>query len=87
MWFAGVALAGSICSADDYKYAFPAVGEVKVESGFWHSRIETNRLVTIPSNFKKCEIFLRLRLYLSIYKKAPSPARVFTKFGGQIKGG
>ncbi len=28
---------------------------VKLTEGFWYNRTETNRKVTIPYNFKKCE--------------------------------
>jgi hypothetical protein len=28
---------------------------VKIEDAFWQPRIETNRIVTIPSDFRKCE--------------------------------
>ena len=34
--------------------------DVKVEDDFWSRRIETNRTVTLPHNFKQCEITGRL---------------------------
>jgi DUF1680 family protein len=49
------ALVFAFAHAHGYKCKSPDVGAVKVESGFWHSRIETNRLVTIKTNFEKCE--------------------------------
>ena len=35
--------------------------QVQIEDNFWAPRLETNRLVTIPYNFKKCEETGRIR--------------------------
>ena len=45
----GVALAG------DYPFSPAALNDVKVTGGFWLPRIETNRLVTMKTDFAKCE--------------------------------
>ena len=45
----GVTLAGG------YPYAPAALNGVKVTGGFWLSRFETNRLVTVKTDFCKCE--------------------------------
>lgn len=42
-------------AADGYKYAMPKITDVEITGGFWYPRVETNRLVTIRDNFKKCE--------------------------------
>ena len=45
----GVTLAGG------YPYAPAALNDVKVTGGFWLPRFETNRLVTVKTDFRKCE--------------------------------
>ena len=45
----GVAFAGG------YPYASAALNDVKVTGGFWLPRFETNRLVTVKTDFRKCE--------------------------------
>ena len=45
----GAALAGG------YPYSPAALNDVKVTGGFWLERIETNRLVTLKTDFAKCE--------------------------------
>ncbi len=42
-------------SKSDYPIKPVPFTDVNVTSGFWHERMETNRLVTIPYDFKKCE--------------------------------
>lgn len=39
----------------DYPVQPVSFTSVEVLPGFWHDRIQTNREVTIPYNFKKCE--------------------------------
>ena len=41
--------------AGGYPYAPAALNDVKVTGGFWLPRIETNRLVTVKTDFAKCE--------------------------------
>ena len=41
--------------AGGYPYAPAALNDVKVTGGFWLARIETNRLVTVKTDFRKCE--------------------------------
>ncbi|MFA5783704.1 MAG: beta-L-arabinofuranosidase domain-containing protein, partial [Phycisphaerae bacterium] len=55
--------AGTICTAEQTGYPFAAVPvtSVKNTDGFWNGRIETNRTVTIPYGFKKCEQYGRVR--------------------------
>ena len=47
------------CTQTDTSHDYPiqpvSFTDVRVTSGFWHKRMETNRLVTIPYDFKKCE--------------------------------
>ncbi len=45
------ALAGA-----DYPYAPAALTNVTVTGGFWLPRVETNRLVTVRTDFEKCEL-------------------------------
>jgi len=39
----------------DYAFKLPKVTDVKVTNGFWLPRLETNRLVTLKTDFEKCE--------------------------------
>lgn len=39
----------------DYSIQPVPFTQVKLTEGFWYNRTETNRKVTIPYNFKKCE--------------------------------
>ena len=45
----------SIAFAGGYPYAPAGLNDVKVTGGFWLARIETNRLVTVKTDFRKCE--------------------------------
>ena len=38
----------------DYPITIPGVSQVKATEGFWFDRIETNRIVTLKTNFLKC---------------------------------
>jgi len=53
--FAALLCQTSECRASgDYPYSLPSMGDVSVTGGFWLPRIETNRLVTLRSDFAKC---------------------------------
>ncbi|HSW02177.1 MAG TPA: glycoside hydrolase family 127 protein [Sedimentisphaerales bacterium] len=62
-------LAWGLCSAQeanaslsrDYHVAPVPFNQVHVQDGFWTARLETNRLVTIPYCFQKCEETGRIR--------------------------
>ena len=60
-------LSGSLClqaaaqNAGDYPYHPVRFSDVKVNDSFWLPRIETNRTVTIPFAFNKCETTGRLK--------------------------
>ena len=53
----GIAAAAISCAGaeSDYPYRAAEMTDVTVRSGFWLPRIETNRLVTIRSDFKRSE--------------------------------
>ena len=51
---AAVAVRGA-AFAGGYPYSPAALNDVKVTGGFWLSRVETNRLVTVKTDFRKCE--------------------------------
>ena len=59
--------------ADDYPIQPVPFADVSVEGGFWEPRLETNRTVTVWSNFHKCEETGRLSN--------------FAKAGGRLEGG
>jgi DUF1680 family protein len=55
---AGAAVLGivaSVAAAQDYPFRLPAITNATVTGGFWLPRIETNRTVTLKSDFKNCE--------------------------------
>ncbi|WP_345244214.1 glycoside hydrolase family 127 protein [Nibrella saemangeumensis] len=41
--------------SQDYPIMPVPFTKVKIQQGFWHPRLETNRTVTLPFDFKKCE--------------------------------
>ncbi len=47
-------LASAVCGASDYPYRAADITNVVVTGGFWLPRIETNRVVTLPVDFRKC---------------------------------
>jgi len=44
-----------LIQAQDYPRVPVPFTSVKIQQGFWHPRLETNRTVTIPFDFRKCE--------------------------------
>ena len=55
----------------DYPITPVPFTDVKVRDGFWSSRLETNRKVTIPSEFKKCEETRRIDNFAKAGKLMP----------------
>ena len=49
-------VAGAAMGERDYPIAPAAMTNVKVTGGFWLPRFETNRLVTVRTDFEKCEL-------------------------------
>lgn len=49
------AVDGETCGGKDYPVRAVEMRDVVIREGFWLSRIETNRLVTVRSDFTKCE--------------------------------
>ena len=49
-------VAGAAMGERDYPIAPAAMTNVKVTGGFWLPRVETNRLVTVRTDFEKCEL-------------------------------
>jgi uncharacterized protein len=49
--------------------------EVKVSDGFWSPKIETNRVVTIPASFEKCEENGRMDNFLIAGGKMEGPVK------------
>lgn len=49
---------------DDYKITGVPFNEVKISDQFWLPKIETNRTVTIPASFEKCEEMGRMDNFL-----------------------
>ena len=53
--FAAFAAISGTVLAGGYPYSPAALNDVKVTGGFWLPRVETNRLVTVKTDFRKCE--------------------------------
>ena len=51
----GFAVVSCAYAGTDYQFRAAEMTDVTVRSGFWLPRIETNRLVTIKSDFKRSE--------------------------------
>lgn len=51
-----VAVAASVCLAGDYPFRPAELTNVSVTAGFWLPRFETNRIVTVWTDFQKCEL-------------------------------
>jgi uncharacterized protein len=67
--FALALLALAACKSQPEKTDYPIQGvpfnEVKISDQFWLPKIETNRTVTIPASFAKCEEMGRMDNFLS----------------------
>lgn len=54
----------------DYNIQGVPISRVSLKDQFWTSRIETNRTVTIPSSFKKCEETGRVQNFVNAANKS-----------------
>jgi DUF1680 family protein len=54
----------------DYNIQGVPISQVSLKDQFWTSRIETNRTVTIPSSFKKCEETGRVQNFVNAANKS-----------------
>ena len=54
-WLMILACSGAAAPAEDYPYAPVPFTEVHFSDAFWAKRLETNRTVTLPYDFQKCE--------------------------------
>lgn len=54
----------------DYNIQGVPISQVSIKDQFWTPRIETNRTVTIPSSFKKCEETGRVENFVLAAKKS-----------------
>ena len=55
MAFSVAALAAGLCAAGDYPFRAAEMTNVSIRAGFWLSRFETNRIVTVQTDFRKSE--------------------------------
>lgn len=60
----------------DYPITLPGVSQVKATEGFWFDRIETNRIVTLKTDFLKCSETPRIASFTNV------AARAWGRFGG-----
>ena len=58
----------------DYPIQGIPFNKVTIGDQFWLPRIETNRTVTIPSSFKKCEVTGRVENFVLAGKKNADPS-------------
>lgn len=67
------------CKSEPEKPDYPIQGipfnEVKISDQFWLPKIETNRTVTIPASFAKCEEMGRMDNFLIAGKKMQGPVK------------
>ncbi|MCU0450274.1 MAG: glycoside hydrolase family 127 protein, partial [Bernardetiaceae bacterium] len=54
-WALGLAQLSFVATAQDYPVRPVPFTQVRLTSPFWQARLDTNRLVTIPFAFRKCE--------------------------------
>ena len=79
---AAVAVRGA-AFAGGYPYSPAALNDVKVTGGFWLPRVETNRLVTVKTDFRKCEVTGKRSLLDVAIKNADLVAKTFGLGEGQ----
>ena len=53
--FSAAAFAAGICAAGDYPFQAAEMTNVSIRAGFWLPRFETNRVVTVRTDFRKSE--------------------------------
>ena len=53
--FCVAVLAVGICAAGDYPFQAAEMTNVAIRAGFWLPRFETNRIVTVQTDFRKSE--------------------------------
>jgi uncharacterized protein len=64
---------GAAAPPRDYPIQPVPFTAVKIEDQFWSPRLETNRRVTVPYDFKKCEETGRIDNFLRAAHKLPGP--------------
>jgi len=73
LFIIGLLLALAACKTqpekEDYKIQGVPFNEVKISDQFWLPKIETNRTVTIPASFAKCEETGRVENFIKAAKK------------------
>ncbi len=67
--FVGLASCQTKPEKVDYKITGVSFNEVKINDQFWLPKIETNRTITIPSSFAKCEETGRIANFVKAAKK------------------
>ena len=67
-----------VCAATDYPIRAASLAEARVTGGFWHERLETNRLVTLKTDFAKCNETPRIANFTN------AAARAWGKRGGAV---
>lgn len=72
-----VAIAMTAMGANDYPIKAAKMTDVKVTGGFWKSRIDTNRIVTLSTCFKKCNETPRIANFTNCAARVKG-----RKFGG-----
>lgn len=75
-FFAMVFTIGAAYADGDYPIKMVAMDKVRATDGFWFDRIETNRTVTLSSNWRKCNETPRIANFTN------AANRVVGKFGG-----
>lgn len=71
-FFALVLAAAALASQGDSDYPIRSaeLGKVKVTRGFWHDRLETNRVATLTTDFAKCNETPRIANFTNAANRA-----------------
>ncbi len=67
--FCAAALAAGICAAGDCPFQAAEMTNVSIRAGFWLPRFETNRVVTVRTDFKKSEETGRIHNFMAAGKR------------------
>ena len=62
----------------DYPFQGIPFNQVKLTDSYWNSRVETNRIATIPASFSRCETTGRIQNFVNAYKKEGKFLTIFT---------
>ena len=75
LMFGLAAVSAGMCMAGDYPFQPAEMTNVAIRAGFWYPRFETNRLVTVRTDFQKSEETGRLENFRAAGRRAATGFR------------